>query len=143
MKLKEATKNQVIAGANGHCQECGSPRLLQIHHASYDPITLECLRARCHAKKHPKIPMEVFFSRQSNRYWNNMSARSLGRRLNCCSRTIIRHAQKLGIASGGKIDLKDKKKLAWNIKSRALGSLEWMIKKEMMTMPKARITERR
>lgn len=92
-----------IVKANAHyvCQECGSTELIQAHHQTPDDdSTLISLCASCHSKKHPDVPLGLFFSGKKQPYWENKSAASLAKELGVHSRTIIRNARKLNLSRG-------------------------------------------
>lgn len=93
----------IIAKANAGyaCQECGSTELIQAHHVvPSDDSTLVSLCALCHSKKHPDVPLGLFFSGNKQPYWENKSAASLAKELGVHSRTVLRHAGKLKISQG-------------------------------------------
>ncbi len=90
----------VIAKTNANytCQECGATELIQSHHqVKGDDNSLIALCANCHSKKHPHVPHGLFFNKQNQKYWYNISASSIARSAGCHSRTIIRKAKRLGL----------------------------------------------
>lgn len=83
------------------CSECGATEFIQAHHQiPDDDSSLVCLCATCHSKKHPDIALGLFYAKQTQPYWENISASSLSKQLGCHPRTIIRRANKLGIPKG-------------------------------------------
>lgn len=95
--------------SNSHytCQECGSIEQIQAHHQiPHDDNSLIVLCASCHSKKHPNVPLGLFFSNTIQPYWQNISAASLARQCYVNSRTICRRAKALHIEKGilSKID---------------------------------------
>ncbi len=92
---------RVKANAHFTCQECGSTELIQVHHEiPGDDNSLIALCAECHSKKHPDVPMALFFSTNHQPYWHNKSASSLAKELGVHSRTVIRAAKRLEISPG-------------------------------------------
>lgn len=94
----------VRAKSNAHyrCQECGSTELIQAHHEiPGDDNTLIVLCAGCHSKRHPNVPLALFFSpRGIQPYWHNKSASSIARELLVHPRTVVRAARRLRISRG-------------------------------------------
>jgi len=91
------------------CQVCGATDNLQAHHiipvsvgGSGNPSNGIALCPRCHAEKHPDVPAGLFLNWASGKVisgkWN---ATSLAAELDCCTRTITRIANSLGIKRKG------------------------------------------
>ena len=102
---KQHLKWSTIVKTNAHyqCQICGSTEFLQAHdptHRHIDTNDGQCLCAEHHSMQHPDIPHNLFFNKRLQPYWDNISASSLAKRVNVCSRTIIRNAKHLNIKSG-------------------------------------------
>ncbi len=95
------TSLRVKSNAKWICQECGSTEFIQGHHqVPRDDSTIIVLCASCHSKRHPDIPYNLFFNKNNQPYWENISAASLARQLERHPRTIYRVAKKLGIKKG-------------------------------------------
>lgn len=93
----------IRAKSNVHytCQECGSTEFIQAHHQiPHDDSSIIVLCAVCHSRKHPDVPLGLFFNKNGQPYWENISASSLASELNRHPRTIYRIAKKLNIAKG-------------------------------------------
>lgn len=104
----------VKAKANYQCQVCGSTELLQAHDPTGEHTDFRvgvCLCALHHSEKHPDVPKALFFNKNCQPYWNNMSASSLAKKLDVCPRTIIRRAKALHIQQGV-LSIRDKNRLA-------------------------------
>ena len=111
---------KVKARAGYKCQECGFDYAIQAHAPKGDHSDWEngvALCAGCHASKHPNVPENMFFSKTYQPYWLNVSARELGRRFGCHSRTIIRRSKKLNIPMRIELTEKDIKRLSVDTKS--------------------------
>lgn len=92
---------QIKSNARYTCQECGSTEFIQAHHQiPKDDDSLIALCAICHSKKHPDLPLGLFFSINHQPYWHNKSASSLAKECGVHPRTIIRIALRLHIAKG-------------------------------------------
>jgi 5-methylcytosine-specific restriction endonuclease McrA len=56
--IPEATRRAVLRRADGHCEGCGEPRPLELHHLHYDsigregPEDLAALCRDCHRGRH-------------------------------------------------------------------------------------------
>ena len=100
---------RVKSNANYVCQECGSTELIQAHHQiKGDDDSLIVLCANCHSKKHPKVPKPLFFvAKVRQPYWWNISASTIAKQIDVCSRTVIRKARRLGIPTGCSISNED------------------------------------
>lgn len=95
------TALRVKANSKYTCIECGSTEFIQAHHViPGDDDSLIPLCAECHSKRHPEIPHMLFLNKNSQSYWNNISAASLGKKWKVSSRTVIRTANKLNILRG-------------------------------------------
>jgi len=92
---------RVKANAKRTCRECGSTEFIQGHHQiPKDDSTIIALCAECHSKKHPDVPRRLFFIKNHQPYWENISASSLAKQLDRHPRTIRRIAKRLDIAKG-------------------------------------------
>lgn len=92
---------RVKARAHYACEKCGSTEYVQAHAPNGDHSDWRKGIALCaahHADEHPSIPRELFFIKNHQPYWLNISASSLAKELGCHSRTIIRAARRFGIA---------------------------------------------
>lgn len=99
MILNSTKRTKMLAGFK--CVECGATEQLQAHHViPGDNSTLICLCAECHANKHPEVPRNLILSKNSQPYWENISAASLAKTIGYSSRTVIRHSRRLGIKKG-------------------------------------------
>ena len=108
---------RVKSNARWVCCECGSTELVQGHHqVPRDDSTIIPLCAECHSKKHPGVPRGLFFSKNHQPYWENISASSLAKSIGVHPRTIIRRAAKLGV-SKGILTADDRKKLCSIVES--------------------------
>ncbi len=122
---------RVKSNAKWTCQECGSTEFIQGHHQTpKDDSTIIPLCASCHSKKHPDIPKRLFFVKNHQPYWENISASSLAKQLDRHPRTICRIARKLGITKGilSTHDMALIEKVAMN---RTKHEVEW----EVITTP--------
>lgn len=109
------------ANAKYTCHECGSTELIQAHHKiPGDDRSLIVLCADCHSKRHPNLPKALFFTKNHQPYWYNISAASLAKDIGVNSRTIIRAARRLEISRGELIPRdeelikKNTPKMQWN-----------------------------
>ncbi len=103
---------RVKARANYTCERCGSTRMVQAHAPNRDHTDWRkgiALCAECHSKEHPDVPRNLFFTRNNQPYWPNISAGELAKEFSCHTRTVIRHAKKLGLST--RVDLTDDDKL--------------------------------
>lgn len=92
---------KVKSNARWVCQECGSTEFIQGHHQMpKDDSTIIALCADCHSKKHPNVPRGLFFVKNHQPYWENISASSLAQSIGVHPRTVIRVVRKLDIAKG-------------------------------------------
>ncbi len=99
------------------CQECGSTELIQAHHQIRgDDSSLISLCAEHHSQKHPDVPKALFFNKNHQPYWHNISASSIAHQIGVHPRTIIRRARKFLIGKGS-LSHTDKEKIinAYNI----------------------------
>lgn len=99
---------KVKARADYKCRCCGSDEAIQAHAPGGDHTDWRkgiALCGNCHADEHPDVPRSLFLSKVHQPYWHNVSARALATECNRHTRTIIRCAKRLGIASN--CDLSD------------------------------------
>lgn len=91
----------VKSNAHYTCQECGSTELISAHHRiPKDDNSRVVLCANCHSAKHPNVPRSLFFQKNAQPYWENISASSVAKKAHCIPRTIIRRARRLNIPKG-------------------------------------------
>ena len=110
---------KVKARANYRCQRCPSDWAVQAHAPGGDHTDWRkgiALCGECHADEHPDMPRNLFLHKSHQPYWHNISARALGIKFNCHSRTVIRHSKLLRIASNCILADKDMRRLENAIK---------------------------
>lgn len=109
---------KVKARADYKCRRCGSDEAIQAHAPNGDHTDWRkgiALCGNCHADEHPDVPRSLFLSRVHQPYWHNISARALAIECNCHTRTIIRHAKRLGIDSNCALSDTDKEHIKSSI----------------------------
>jgi len=108
---------KVKARADYKCQRCGSDEAVQAHAPDGDHTDWRegiALCGNCHADEHPDMPRSLFLSKVHQPYWHNISARALAIECNHHTRTIIRHAKRLRIASNCDLSDKDKQRIKFS-----------------------------
>jgi len=112
---------KVKARASYLCQMCGSDYMVQAHAPNGDHSDWRkgvALCAECHSKEHPGVPRTLFFTKNHQPYWYNVSANSLAREFGCHTRTVIRWSKRLGISGMSEISEEGKQLLRQSIRSR-------------------------
>ena len=105
---------KVKAKADYKCQRCGSSETIQAHGPNGDHTDWRkgiALCGDCHADEHPNVPRSLFLSKNHQPYWHNISARTLALEFKRHTRTIIRAAKRLGIASKCNLSEADKSRI--------------------------------
>lgn len=96
------------------CAKCGSMENIQAHdptkkHSDWRVGIALC--GDCHSKEHPDRPKGLFAKKSYQPAWHNISARSLAKEIGCHSRTVFRHAKKLGIPFGQPLSDENRQRL--------------------------------
>ena len=101
LPVQIARRLGVKSRIEAHCEECGASDKLQVHHQiPGDDTSTILLCAECHHKHHENMPKGLFTAPGQRPWWINMSASRIARRNHCSAKTVIRHAQRLGIGRG-------------------------------------------